>query len=503
MATVGHERPGRASAARAAGGTLLMLVAAAALAGAAIALGIGAWDRDTPEPGRLAAEASALAEPDDDPLAWDASGRTRFEARAANGTSHVIYAKSPGGVVASAARTAAWREEIEAAARPEGIDPDTLEAIVFLESAGRPEVSAGPTPESASGLAQIMPSTAIDLLGMSVDLDQSIRLTRRIGRADDPDRERRLRIRRAEIDQRFDPVAALDGAARYLGIATRRFGAQDMAVASYHMGIGNLESVIRAYVGVSGEEPTGPLIAEHDLSYAQLYFDSDPDHNSDAHRILSGFADDSRDYLWKVLASKEIMRLYRDDRDELRRTARLATAKSTLEEVFHPEDETETFADPAEVEDALDDGTLAPLPDDPTLGWALHRRLGEHAAELDASPETYRALRPESLATLSYIGARVRDLSGATQPLRVTSAVRDRAYQQRLSATNPEATHGYSLHTTGWSFDVLREYQSRRQAEAFQFVLDRLRALAVIDYAVEPRAIHVTVSELGRELVPD
>ena len=44
-------------------------------------------------------------------------------------------------------------------------------------------------------------------------------------------------------------------------------------------------------------------------------------------------------------------------------------------------------------------------------------------------------------------------------------------------ASNPEATQDYSLHTTGWSFDVLREYENDLQAEAFQFVLDRLRAL--------------------------
>jgi hypothetical protein len=36
---------------------------------------------------------------------------------------------------------------------------------------------------------------------------------------------------------------------------------------------------------------------------------------------------------------------------------------------------------------------------------------------------------------------------------------------------------------------------------AFQFVLDRLSAIALIDYAVEPGAIHVTVSDLGADLL--
>jgi len=95
----------------------------------------------------------------------------------------------------------------------------------------------------------------------------------------------------------------------------------------------------------------------------------------------------------------------------------------------------------------------------------------------------------------------VRNLSGAATPLQVTSAVRDREYQELLVQSNPQATEEYSLHTTGWSFDIRREYESKRQARAFDYVLERLRALALIDYAIEPGAIHVTVSNLGAELL--
>ncbi|HSI81575.1 MAG TPA: transglycosylase SLT domain-containing protein [Solirubrobacterales bacterium] len=498
-----RERPGRAAAARAAGGTLLIVLAAAALAGIVIGLGFGDRQGLGLEAAEVAADANALPSSDADPLAWDPDRREELEARAANGHSHVIYAKSPEGVVASVERTLRWRDRIEAAAERHGVDPDTLEAIVFLESAGRPEVMAGTTPEAASGLGQILPSTATDLLGMRVDLERSISLTRRIERSDDPERVNRLRRRRARIDERFDPPAALEGAARYLEIAEERFGAEDLAIASYHMGIGNLETVIRAYLGVEGGDPTGPLVDEHDLSFAQLYFDTAPDRNREAHRILSEFGDDSATYLWRVGASREIIRLYRSDREELERIARLATAKATLEEVFHPEEDTEVFDEPDDIRDALDSGELVELPDDRTLGWAPDPRIGEHADDLDQPPDLYRALRPEALATLSYMAAIVRELSGAQQPLRVTSAVRDRSYQDELIGSNPEATQAYSLHTTGWSFDVLREYQNSRQARAFQFALDRLSSLAVIDYAVEPRAIHVTVSELGRLLIDD
>ena len=65
---------------------------------------------------------------------------------------------------------------------------------------------------------------------------------------------------------------------------------------------------------------------------------------------------------------------------------------------------------------------------------------------------------------------------------------------------NPEPQE-YSLHTTGWSFDIRRDYGSDAQAAAFQFALDRLRAHAILDYAYEPAAIHITVSEDARVLV--
>ncbi len=97
---------------------------------------------------------------------------------------------------------------------------------------------------------------------------------------------------------------------------------------------------------------------------------------------------------------------------------------------------------------------------------------------------------------------KVREINDGEGALRVSSAVRDQAYQDQLVGVNSEATPNYSLHTTGYAFDIPREYSSDSQAQAFQFVLDRLRALNVIDYAVEPSAIHVVVSDEAAALLP-
>lgn len=488
--------------------------------------------------------AAAGAGHGDDPFAYSEDRRHQFESRAAAGVAHVLYSLSPGGVIASAKRTVRFRPQIDRAASRAGVDPDLMEAMVFLESAGRPQVMVGGDPANAAGLAQILPETASNLLGMHVDLAASRKLTaeiatskrrqhripgriaalrarqrkarkprvrrslqrheRRLRRLADalPARERQLRSQRARVDQRFDPDAALAGMARYLSIARARLGRSDLAVESYHMGIGNLESVIRAYAGSQGDTTISELVDRDGISYAKLYFDSSPLGHPAAWRILASLGDDSDTYLWRVLAARDILHLYRTNRQRLHRLIALETAKSTDENVLHPAGRTQVFSDPGDLADAYKNGTLVALPHDLALGLRVSRQVGDLAGRLGVKRSLYEGLRPAALATLVYMASRVHAISGHHGgPLIVSSAVRDENYQHELVATNPEATPNYSLHTTGWAFDVLRSYRSDREAAAFQFTLDRLRELGLIDYAKEPSAIHITVSDEGARLL--
>jgi hypothetical protein len=162
------------------------------------------------------------------------------------------------------------------------------------------------------------------------------------------------------------------------------------------------------------------------------------------------------------------------------------------------------FEDEGDLREAWADGDLAALPVDPRRsGLRVQPQMGQLARRLDQPRRLYRGLRPEALATALYMAAEVRAASGDDgSALTLTSTVRDRAYQRLLVRRNPEATHNYSLHTTGFSFDVLRRYSSRRQAEAFQFVLDRLTSLNLIAWVREPAAIHVTVASEASALTP-
>jgi hypothetical protein len=423
-------------------------------------------------------------EPLSDPFAWDPSGAAEFERRATAGNSHLLYALSPGGVIASAERTARWRPLIERAADAAGVDADTLEGLVFLESAGREDARAPGTLEAAAGLTQILAETARNLLGMRVDVAASERYTRRLARAERRGLRRRaakLRRARARVDERFDPQQALAGTARYLKLARERFGREDLAFVSYHMGIGNLESVLADY----GGRP----------SYTELYFALTPTRHRRAYRRLASFGDDSSNYLWKVAAAREIMRLWREDRPQLARLVSLHATKASAEEVLHPADRTPGFVTPQDLRRAWETRDIVPFPTaEAVTGLRRDGRMGELARRLHQPTQLYRGLRPAALAMALYIGAQVRAISGQS-PLIVTSTVRDGAYQAVLVRRNGEATRGFSLHTTGWAFDVERRYRSRRQALAFQFVLDRLRSLNVIAWVREPNAIHITVAD--------
>ncbi|MBV9944068.1 MAG: hypothetical protein JO262_18210, partial [Solirubrobacterales bacterium] len=71
-----------------------------------------------------------------DPLAYVPAREPDFAARATAGSDHVLFVKSPGGALTTAARVAAFRPLIDSAVAGTGIDPSLLEALVFVESAG-------------------------------------------------------------------------------------------------------------------------------------------------------------------------------------------------------------------------------------------------------------------------------------------------------------------------------------------------------------------------------
>lgn len=104
-----------------------------------------------------------------------------------------------------------------------------------------------------------------------------------------------------------------------------------------------------------------------------------------------------------------------------------------------------------ELQGALVNGGLAPLPADP-LRFNLKPRLSGPSpiGEKDLDHQvSYIAARPATIGCLLDVASRVK--SG---PLEITSLVRHTEYQGSLRATNVNATTSVPMHTMGLAFDI-------------------------------------------------
>ena len=423
-----------------------------------------------------------------DPFAYAPGHQAAFDRRAVAGSNQVLFAKSPGGAVATAARVASYRGVIDSVTAGTGVDSNMLEGIVFLESAGNANAIAGRDPVAAAGLTQILAQTGQALLGMHIDLSQSRSLTARIDAAyaaGDGSAVARLQARRAKIDDRFDPRKALAATVRYLKLAQARFDRADLAIESYHMGIGNLQQVLDRYDGGRA------------VPYSQLFFDSAPDRHAAAYALLHSFSDDSRLYYWRVLGAAAVMRLYRTSPAALVQMAGLETTSPAGADALHPPGATQSFATAEELRQAYAQRQVLPLPSNPgALGLAYDPTMGSLAQRLGQPAALYRGLRPPALDLLIELAARVRTLSRVSAPLRIVSTVADRQYLNLLPL--PPAP----LTSTGYSFAIQRRYASRRQADALQAMLDQLQALDLIAWVRSPQTIQIAVaSDAGRVIV--
>jgi hypothetical protein len=392
-------------------------------------------------------------------------------------------------VVATAKRVNHYRPLIDSVTAGTGLDPNMLEGIVFLESAGNPNVIAGRDPVAAAGLSQILAQTGQQLLGMHIDLAQSRTLTSKIDAAyaaGDASTVSKLQARRAKVDDRFDPRKALAATARYLKLARARFGRDDLAVESYHMGIGNLQEVLDRYGG------------DHSVPYAQMFFDTAPDRHAAAYALLHSFSDDSRLYYWRVLGAVQIMQAYRTSPASLVELTGLETTSPSGADALHPPGATPSFATPDDLRQAYAHRQVLPLPSNPaSLGLAYDPAMGSLANRLGQPVAVYRGLRGPALDLLIELAARVRALSGVSAPLRVATTVADREYLKLLPETPAPLT------STGYSFAIERRYANRRQASALQAMLDQLQALNLIAWVRSPQTIEITAASDADRVIVD
>jgi hypothetical protein len=158
------------------------------------------------------------------------------------------------------------------------------------------------------------------------------------------------------------------------------------------------------------------------------------------------------------------MRSFRADRRALAARAALQTAAPSAALVLHPPGRATAYRTRTALAAAYASG-------------ALDREPAAGADGLRWSPGTdalHRGLRPGAAALLRRLGARVGALAHTGAPLTVLATV----------AADP----------TGWSFVLSRRYAAPGQAEALQFVLDRLTALNAIAWSRQGSSLRVTVA---------
>jgi Transglycosylase SLT domain len=470
-------------------------IAGVVVVGAAVAVTVFLMRQD--ETSELAISLQLPAQiADPDPLRFEPGRTGEYEQAAAFGLSHLLFEKSPGGAMRAAERTARFRAMVEEATAGTGIDPDVVEAIVLLESAGRQEVIAGDNPANAAGLTQIVAETATNFLGMHVDLEASRRLTRlldgAVRRGDDAEAAR-VRSERRKVDARFDPEQALTGTVRYLTEARKVFGRDDLAVVSYHMGIGNLADVVRAYTA-RRDDPIDTVVRDANIDYARLYFDSSPAAHRASWELLASFGDGSQTYYWRVLGALGIMRLLKDDPGRLDRLAELHDDLPSAALVLHPHGARERYADATQLGDAVARGVLVPVRPSNGDHFTIDPQLQRVLAPLTENPSDYLVLRPRAARFLAYVSAKVFELSGEKRPLALTRAAYDDKAATKLTPHDPGAAADADVHTTGFAFDIRRRYGSGAQAAAFQWTLERLEALGLIAWTRGRSVIHVVVS---------
>jgi hypothetical protein len=421
-----------------------------------------AIDRAEPRPAAPPQPAEAAPEYPTGALAADA----------AHGLGRNLFVATRAGVFATAERVAAWHKLVLRAADG-ALDPSLLDGIVYVESSG----AAGAIAGNRAGLTQLTPAQA-RAGGLRVNLRRSRRLTREIGwwlRHGNRGEERRLARRRARADARFKPLRELRATARLLESATRRLGRVDLAIASLHLGVPGLAGTVARYGG-------------RDVSYADLYFGSAPDRKPAVYRRLTASGEPAYDFYWHVLAARRVLRLLRGNPARLAWEDAQQHRKNSAEEVLHPRSASLEFRNPRALAAAWHRHRVVRIPAETAR---THLRVGPLGEMAPRRRHLYRGLRPGALGVLREIARRVHQRAGGS--LHVTSAVRDDRYQRALMRVNVNAARTYSMHTTGYAFDIDRT-MSARQENAVRWVLDRLTAMNAVAYITETGCFHVAVS---------
>ena len=454
--------PGRARRRRLRAGALLALAVLLGVRGAHVRAG-----------GPTPSAACAPARPGQgiDPLRYDPRARRRSRRGRRRGWPTSSTPSRPGGAVATPRRMARWRPLVEPRRAARAWTPTTLEAIVFLESAGRPDAQAWTDlarrrrPDADPRRDRRGTCWACTSTSPASARARPARIAARARgspRAEARAAPRRPALRPAQGAGRDRPLPDARPARRSAA-TTWRSTATTWASAT-------CSSALAAY-GADRDPLRAALL--------RLHAAAPPGGVARAR----GLGDDSSTYLWRVRAARGIMRAYR-----ARPGAALARHGGTCRPAASlgrggpaPAREHASLRRRRRVR-ATRDATAGPSPSDPrgagaASACASTRAMGELAAAAGGDRRHLPRAAPgrsRCCATSAPGRGRSRRRTAGS----VTSTARDTRYQRAWPGTTRRPRTRSPLHTTGWAFDISRALRlAARRPQAFQFLLDRLTAL--------------------------
>ena len=337
---------------------------------------------------------------------------------------------------------------IEEVAEEADHDPDTLEAMVYLESAGFPDARAGRTAD-AVGLTQILAETGQNLLDMRIDVSRSARLTRQIARAERrgqaragraaagaaPARRRALRPAEGDRGGRALPDVRRGRARRQRGARGRQLphGRRQPADRPRALRRRRRHAVRRALLRL---EPAAPRARPTGCSRRSA---------TTRRRTCGG----SRRRATSCGAGATTRRRSPSapGASPRRTPARSCCARSSDTAKFAHAAASSRRPTTTATSCRCRRATCSAPACASTAAWASSPAGSTGRARSTA------ACAPRRSRCSSTWRAGTETISDR-QPLVVTSTVRDQRYQRQLLRRNTEATPGYSLHTTGYAFDV-------------------------------------------------
>ncbi len=426
-------------------------------------------------------------------------------------------------VLESADRVNTFRfhELLRIAAAQENFPLSTLEAIAFVESGGDEDARS---PTGPRGPFQITVKTGVRLglvkqMKVTKYVDRTV--SRRVkGKIVKIKTRKKVSYLAVTYDARGDTGKSALAVARYLRGLEEKYG-PDLALFAYHCGEGCTDELL-AVVNKEGGD-----FKERPLTMARVFFLNSPVYHVRLYNYLRMrmAADYSPLYPFTIRRAETLLAIYRADRAQFQKLARLYRNKVS------PEDRTPSrlwcWYDPADLRyktcedlEAADAKDLAPVPNFPQLlGFRLRTSGRQPIAELEPKrgPGHKEHLglfcrdSPAAIGELEYIIFEARRLLTAMKVKKapsyeVTALVRTEEYQTLLHRININSRTQFPTHVLGEMFDISAKSLSPKEREALEFILSDIQALGYLGYMVENRAsltYHIGYNPLHRSFFTD